>query len=238
MIVTITGHRPDKLGGYETPNPIYNAIIESLDKALMELRPSLLYTGMALGVDQWAAQLCVLNDIPFTATLPFFDSDNKWPPHARQRFRELCQLAQNVHIVTPTNIYSPHLMQVRNQYMVRNSDLVLAVWNGSSGGTQNCVNYARKIGKQVSIVKVPASVWEEAEVEYQNILSQRQIRANQQQMFNAQMNSAIITAANNAIAPETLFGPAQPEPQSVIRGRVTEEVRRVDVLAPRRKIEL
>ena len=41
-------------------------------------------------------------------------------------------------------------MQLRNQYMVDNSDLVLAIWNGKeSGGTWNTIKYARKQGKKI-----------------------------------------------------------------------------------------
>ena len=32
-------------------------------------------------------------------------------------------------------------MQKRNEFMVDNSDLVVAVWNGTSGGTANCLAY-------------------------------------------------------------------------------------------------
>jgi hypothetical protein len=33
--------------------------------------------------------------------------------------------------------------------MVDNSDLLIAVWDGSSGGTSNCVSYATIKGKQI-----------------------------------------------------------------------------------------
>ena len=45
--------------------------------------------------------------------------------------------------------YKPWLMQKRNEYMVDLSDKVAAVWDGSKGGTGNCVRYAEKCGKEI-----------------------------------------------------------------------------------------
>ena len=44
-------------------------------------------------------------------------------------------------------------MQKRNRYMVDNSDLVLAVWNGEKrGGTWYTIDYALKKGKPVRYI--------------------------------------------------------------------------------------
>jgi uncharacterized phage-like protein YoqJ len=43
-------------------------------------------------------------------------------------------------------------MQKRNEYMVDNSDIVIAVWDGSKGGTYNCVKYAEKLGKKIIVI--------------------------------------------------------------------------------------
>lgn len=42
--------------------------------------------------------------------------------------------------------YKGYLMQKRNEYMVDNINELIAVWDGQSGGTANCVNYAKKKG--------------------------------------------------------------------------------------------
>ena len=43
--------------------------------------------------------------------------------------------------------YSAEKMQIRNRYMVDwlgdSTGLLIAVWDGSPGGTANCVNYAK-----------------------------------------------------------------------------------------------
>lgn len=33
--------------------------------------------------------------------------------------------------------------------MVDNSDFVIAVWDGTKGGTANCVRYAKKLNKEL-----------------------------------------------------------------------------------------
>lgn len=39
--------------------------------------------------------------------------------------------------------YSPEKMQRRNAWMVDHCDFLLACWDGSPGGTGNCMAYAR-----------------------------------------------------------------------------------------------
>ena len=50
------------------------------------------------------------------------------------------------------DIYYPAKMQKRNQYMVNSSDIVIAVWSGSKGGTGNCVNYAKMQKKEIIVI--------------------------------------------------------------------------------------
>lgn len=40
-------------------------------------------------------------------------------------------------------------MDKRNEYMVDCSNTVIAVWNGTAGGTGNCVKYAEQQGKRI-----------------------------------------------------------------------------------------
>lgn len=49
--------------------------------------------------------------------------------------------------------YKPYLMQKRNEYMVDNTETLMAVWNGTSGGTENCVKYAQKKNKDIIYVR-------------------------------------------------------------------------------------
>lgn len=61
-------------------------------------------------------------------------------------FGFLMQRAAQVVIVSSGG-YGVEKMQVRNEWMVDHCDLLVALWDGSSGGTGNCVRYARRVGR-------------------------------------------------------------------------------------------
>ncbi len=44
-------------------------------------------------------------------------------------------------------------MKERNQYMINNSSLVIALFNGLPGGTKQTIDYARAQGLEVIIIK-------------------------------------------------------------------------------------
>lgn len=148
MILAFTGHRPDKLGGYTFPNPTSRAVCQQIREKLDTLRPDRCISGMAQGVDLWAAQICVAMEIPFTAAVPFVGQESVWPEMAQKRWRFLLGRAAEVVVVSEGG-YSPAKMQIRNKWMVDHADVLLAVWDGTSGGTANCVRYAEQKGKQI-----------------------------------------------------------------------------------------
>ncbi|MNP85294.1 hypothetical protein D3C76_1849670 [compost metagenome] len=41
-------------------------------------------------------------------------------------------------------------MQKRNEWMVDNSKFIISVWDGTKGGTGNCVKYAENKNKHIS----------------------------------------------------------------------------------------
>lgn len=145
MKIAITGHRPNKLGNdYDLTSPliqnIKRKIITILDERDHEYLT--LITGMALGIDTLFAQIAIESNLPFIAAIPCKNQEKKWPEKSQKIFRDivlndLCTF----HLVTKEE-YSPFCMQKRNEWMVNNCDLLIAVWDGSSGGTANCVNYA------------------------------------------------------------------------------------------------
>lgn len=142
MICAFTGHRPSpKLGGYQ-PNPIQAAVIQAIREKLIELRPSAVISGMALGVDQWATQVCIDLGIPFTAAVPFKGQEAVWPRESQQVWRDLLSRAAKVIYVCDGGRLA-RSMQRRNEWMSNHCDRLVAVWDGSDGGTANCVNYHR-----------------------------------------------------------------------------------------------
>jgi uncharacterized phage-like protein YoqJ len=130
------------------PNPTKRWIYWRLEEELMALKPSLAISGMAQGVDLWAAHICTNIGIPFVAAIPFEGQEKMWPVSAQFAWKATLQLASEIVVVCPGG-YSPQKMQRRNEYMVDRADVLLAVWDGTSGGTGNCVRYAEKKGKRI-----------------------------------------------------------------------------------------
>jgi uncharacterized phage-like protein YoqJ len=153
-VMAISGHRPVKMGGYTLAAK--QALVDFATEVLREAQPSKVISGMALGVDQamaWAARRL---DIPFVAAVPFEGQEHYWPLASQREYWELMASAAGK-VVVSDNTHVIDAFQHRNVWMVDNSEALLALWDGSSGGTANCVNYA--LLKQARVINVwPA--WE------------------------------------------------------------------------------
>ena len=153
MIICGTGHRPTKLGGYD------NSILLSLAKMAKDAISGIgnvekIISGMALGWDQALALAAIDMQIPLVAAVPFKGQENAWPPASQEVFRDYLRNAHTVHIVCEGG-YAAWKMQKRNEWMVDNANIVLALWNGTPGGTMNCLEYANHVGKEV------VNLWED-----------------------------------------------------------------------------
>lgn len=148
MIIAFTGHRPEKIGGYKLPNPTYNYVCTQIERKLIELKPEQVISGMALGVDQWAANIAFTLGIPFIAAVPFAGQEGVWPAESKRIYKILLARAKEVVLVSEGG-YSAQKMQIRNEFMINKADKVLAIWDGTTGGTGNAVAYATKMGKEI-----------------------------------------------------------------------------------------
>lgn len=146
-VISVTGHRPEKLGGYEikaTKQVLYTA-----RRALELLRPDSVITGMAMGWDMAIAQACVDLQIPFTAAIPFRGQESRWSKGIVAQYNRLLQESDHIHVVSEGG-YNPYKMILRNHWMVDNSDKLLSLYNGDKeGGTAECVKYAIKQKKEI-----------------------------------------------------------------------------------------
>lgn len=156
-----TGHRPDKLHGY-------NPFSEGNYKMLTELRGIIIdhietkgvdtfITGMALGIDTWSAKLVLklkeaYPHIKLIAAVPCANHSNRWKQESRDEWQTIIDKCDEVHYVSNEE-YTHWCMQDRNKWMVDNSKHVIAVWDGTKGGTANCVNYALKQDKVIEVLK-------------------------------------------------------------------------------------
>lgn len=146
MIVCGTGHRPNKLGGYS--NFIFNKLVTIAEEWILENTPDRVISGVALGWDQALAQAALNNNIPLTSAIPFKGQEKNWPEESQKKYKEIITKSDKVHIVC-SGSYENWKMQKRNEWMADNSDLVLAMWDGSNGGTGKCIKYAEKKNKLI-----------------------------------------------------------------------------------------
>ncbi|MFA6609079.1 MAG: SLOG family protein [Candidatus Paceibacterota bacterium] len=151
MIIAFAGHRPNKLGGYNLPNPTYIHVCQQIDKLLREFKPEKVISGMALGVDQWAVNIAIKLKIPFIAAIPFKGQEKKWPESSQAIYHKLLSKAYDVVFVSKPG-FSSEKMQARNIWMVDQCDLLIGIYDGSISGTGNCIDYAKSVGKEIVII--------------------------------------------------------------------------------------
>lgn len=103
-----------------------------------------IYTGMAQGWDQSVAWACGVLKIPYVACLPVMEFDKPWPSSARRRYDTLLSKAHQIVDVYNIPGYDlGNLFYQRNEYMVYDTDQILALWNGTGGGTAHTVTLAK-----------------------------------------------------------------------------------------------
>ncbi len=140
-----TGHRPQFL---KRPEDDIRADLEnSILQAVTEGYTTFI-TGMACGVDIWAAEIVLrLKDsshpeLHLAAAVPFPGFNNAWDEDWKQRYGAVLSRAEYVKELGPA--FSRGIYQKRNEWMVDHSAKVIAVYNGKTGGTGNTIRYARR----------------------------------------------------------------------------------------------
>lgn len=138
-----TGHRPNKLGGY---SPAARSRLREFARSFLSGGPCTHgISGMALGWDTALAHAFSDLGLPWTAAVPFEGQELRWPEPSRREYHALLRRASRVEVIAPA--YSVRAMQQRNEWMVQHCDLVAALWDGTAGGTGNCVSFAKRVGR-------------------------------------------------------------------------------------------
>ena len=156
--VCFTGRRPQKLPwGYNESDErcirLKNEIFENIKLAISEGATHFI-SGMALGVDMWAAEAVIelkkfSPDITLEAALPHKKQSAGWNASHRARYDAILKKCDKI-----TCVSEHYCMMKRNQYMVDSSDLVIAVTDDFSGGSGKTVLYARSKNVPVLIINI------------------------------------------------------------------------------------
>lgn len=153
-IAAFTGSRPSKLakfGGYNLQDPRYQVLRDEIKKRLIAHQTVRAISGMALGIDQLAAQVCIEVGIPFVAAIPCDGHEKIWPEHSQVEYHRLLNLSAEKVIVSP-GPYAMWKLQARNCWMVDRADVLIACWDYRKGGTANCLQYASECEKKTDII--------------------------------------------------------------------------------------
>ncbi|MBU8803346.1 DUF1273 family protein [Bacillus subtilis] len=161
--VCFTGHRPNKLGGYDMKNPtmlkLKDKLLEVIEELITKEDKYRFITGGALGTVQ-AAYWCVhilkkkYPHIKNIIATPFKEQDKVWSAEQKMWYKRMLDVSDeiiNVEVLDEYKVsgdkpgeFSPVKMQKRNEYMIDNSEAIVAVYDGTKSGTRNCLNYARR----------------------------------------------------------------------------------------------
>ena len=144
-----SGHRPEKLSATEAEIRIW--LEEQVRNAVLDGFTTFI-SGMARGVDLWAGEVVLklkAESLPIrlVCASPFPGFETGWAKGWQTMYHDLLFNADAVAYISPS--YTPYCFQKRNRWMVDRSSRLIAVYNGTSGGTKNTIDYARKQGCDV-----------------------------------------------------------------------------------------
>ncbi len=157
MFCCFSGHRPHILSR-ETDYIINlkKEISNAIDKAIEDGYTDF-YCGMAKGVDTYAAEIVLEKaktdcKIKLHAAIPCENQEGAWSMEDKEKYYYLLSKCESINYTS--KIYNDRCMLLRNEFMVNNSDRLIAVWNGQMrGGTAYTVRYAKKCGKEIYLIR-------------------------------------------------------------------------------------
>lgn len=156
-----TGHRPQKFTfGLDEESEDCILLKLKLLAQIQEMRKkgvTTFLTGMAMGVDIWAAELILelkaglpQEDIRLIAVIPHEGQANKWSVDYRNRYFNILSHVEDTVLISSD--YTKSCIFERNRYMVDHSAHMIAVYKGQPGRTQRVVDYAIRKGLGIAII--------------------------------------------------------------------------------------
>ena len=158
--VCFTGHRPKSLPwGYDETKEsciLFKSVMASIIEKAIINGYTYFISGMALGIDMICAEIVLelkknYENVKLECAIPCINQEKKWSSFQQERYRNILKKADVVHYVSKAE-YTDTCMNDRNNYMVKECDVVIAVWNGNPSGTGNTVKMAKNAGKKIRIV--------------------------------------------------------------------------------------
>lgn len=113
-------------------------------------------SGMAIGFDMICAELVLelkkqYPQIKLVCAIPCKGQEKVWNAFTQKRYNNIVKRADKKVVLAEK--YTPECMLDRNRYMINNSSLCIALFDGKPGGTAKTIEYAKQKGLNVEIIK-------------------------------------------------------------------------------------
>lgn len=154
--ICFTGYRPHKLPWKYNENhrqcKEFKKVLYSILENAIQHNYTYFTSGMALGIDTICAEIVLTlkkkyNNALLECALPCKNQSKSWNSAQQQRYAKILNKADIVHYIS-TDDYNYKCMEQRNYYMIKNCDVLIAVFDGQSGGTENTIKLAKKLNKK------------------------------------------------------------------------------------------
>ncbi len=159
ITLCFTGHRSQKLPWRFNEKDKRCEEMRKTTKAKIEqaIKVGYIYfiSGMALGFDMICAEIVlelkkIYPNIKLVCAIPCKDQDKLWSEEYKKRYKKILSKADIIRYIAKQ--YTKTCMLERNDYMLKNSSKVIALFNGLRGGTQSTILKAKKMGLEVEII--------------------------------------------------------------------------------------
>ena len=112
--------------------------------------------GMANGTDMYFGEAVLklrdmYGDLTLEAAIPYEGQASRWPERLRTRWQAIASRCDYKTVIQAQ--YTSGCMMRRNRYMVDSSSVIIAVYNGSPGGTMQTLLYAMR--SKLEIIELP-----------------------------------------------------------------------------------
>jgi uncharacterized phage-like protein YoqJ len=157
MIIGETGHRTLRLmqAGFSIEK--LKAILT--DMLTVKYKATAGISGMALGFDMAFADVCIMNNIPLIAAVPYIGQEKRWPIKDQWHYQSILSWSGTRMVVVSKGGYAAWKLFMRNKWVVDNCELLISGFDGiKAGGTWDCLQYAEKTGRVVDPVDLKMAI--------------------------------------------------------------------------------
>lgn len=161
LTICFSGHRPNNLPWKENEKCLSFLLFRFKLKKIIINKINQGYThfisGMARGIDLICAEL-IINlkekyNIFLECAIPCLNQTEKWDDKEKLRYGEILSHADKITTISNRDYYTG-CMKKRNLYMVENSNILIAIFNGNKkSGTYQTINFAKKANIEIIVLK-------------------------------------------------------------------------------------